>query len=394
MIALPCISFGDDVRQPSRLETRNTRDVLFGIRDGSWRDSVVRVRKLPADSSEQRQAKLALPYTTWAGVFSRRSNDGLVHHSGQVGIDLDGLGEAGAVLVIQSAVADRFCLAAFRSVSGEGVRLIFRIPPCSPANHVVAFEQVFSHVRAHYRHAADPSGKDIARASYVSFDRGLWFNQSAETLPIVLPVPTQRVSPLNRCVGFSPLYAGQLAEVWPEWYGRNSVNLAKGPDGRAKTHRSLLELGKSLALHGERIQSPLTDRHLAAATTAWLSEHAKLGVSLRGSPDEYKAELAASARGATRKPWFKAAADKWLRWTRHQNFPKAPGERLRFAIRQHCAEARCNEFFIGARDAGRVAGVHFTTASMLLQKLIADGHLEKVGERRQLRDAQTFRLKT
>lgn len=118
------VSFGLDVRRPGLLETRSTGDVLLGIQTGAWQDIVARVRSLPPDSVEQKTAKLALPYATWAGVFNRRANYGLVSHSGQIGVDLDDLGEAGAVAVLQSAVADRFCLAAFRSARGEGVRLI------------------------------------------------------------------------------------------------------------------------------------------------------------------------------------------------------------------------------------------------------------------------------
>jgi hypothetical protein len=239
------ISFGLSVRQPDRLETRNTGQILSGIARGDWREPIDRLRSLPADSPEQKTTKLALPFCTWAGVFTRRSNDGLANHSGQVGIDLDGLGEAGAVAVLQAAVADVHCLAAFRSARGEGVRLIFRIPPCSPENHIAAFEQVAVHVRDTYKREADESGKDVSRASFVSFDNGLWFNGAALVLPIQLPDETQRVSPFNRCVS-SSLYAGLLAETWPGWYGRHLANTAPVSGELAKTHGSLLNLGKSL----------------------------------------------------------------------------------------------------------------------------------------------------
>jgi hypothetical protein len=128
------------------------------------------------------------PAVTWAGVFSCRANEKLLQHSGQIGVDLDDLGDAKAVTTIQNAVADRFCLAAFRSIRGEGVRLLFRIPPCSSGNHAIAFEQVAEHVRNTYGCEVDESGKDVSRASFVSFDRGLWVNPSADVLPIILPV--------------------------------------------------------------------------------------------------------------------------------------------------------------------------------------------------------------
>jgi hypothetical protein len=388
------VSFGLDVRQPDRLETRTTGDLLLGIRDGHWRDSVARVRSLLPDSAEQRQAKLQLSYACWAGTFSRRANTGLLRHSGQVGVDLDGLGDTGAVTVIQTAVADRFCLAAFHSARGEGVRLIFRIPPCSPNNHVVAFEQVAEHISNTYGREPDLSGKDVSRASFVSFDRGLWLNPSAEILPNVLPHDTQRFEGETRCVSPSP-YSGQLAVTCWDWFGRHYANTTQAVGGTAKTHRSLLDLGKAIALHAERIREPLTHRQIDAAFSAWLSEHARLGITIRCDPAEYQRELLVSIRGAERKPWFKRAADVWLRWTRHKQFPHAalPHEKILFAIRQHCADAKSETFFLGVRDASLVAGVSFKTAARMLCKLIAAGHLEKLAERRLPREAQTFRLR-
>ncbi len=390
------ISFGLNVREPDKLVTRTTGEVLQGIASGQWQDAVARVRQLPADSPEQKAAKTALPFCTFAGVFSRRANSGLVQHSGQVGIDLDGLGDAGAVAVLQAAVADTFCLAAFRSTRGEGVRLIIRIPPCSPEHHVTAFEQVAGHVRKTYGHDADKSGKDVARASFVSFDRGLWFNAAADVLPIQLPgLIHSGIGRVTRCVS-SGLYSGQLGVTCWTWYGRHLAATSPRADGAVKTHRSLLDLGKAVALHAERIGERLNDRHINAAFDAWLSEHARQGVRLRCSPDDYRRELVASVRGVEGKPWFRSAADKWLRWTRHKDFPKSgvPCERLLFAIRQHCADAGNTEFFLGVRDAGLITGGHFNTGARTLRKLVASGVLEKIGERRLPRDAQTYRLKS
>jgi hypothetical protein len=387
------VSFGLDVRRPDLIETYSTSDVLMGIQSGAWQDKIVHVRSLPHDSAEQKSAKLALPFATWAGEFSHRSISGLVRHSGQIGVDLDALGEAAAVAMLQTAVADKFCLAAFRSARGEGVRLIFRIPRCSPENHAVAFEQVAGHIHNTYGRDADESGKDVCRASFVSFDNGLWFNAAALVLPIQLPHETQRALSPYRCVS-SPLYSGLLAETWPGWYGRHSANIAPVSGKLAKTHGSLLYLGKALALHADKLKIPLTIRLIDSAFDSWLREHHRQGVRLRCEPDEYRRELIVSVRGAERKPWFKSAAEKWLRWTRHKEFPHdtLPHEKILFAIRQHCAEARSGEFFIGARDAGLVAGMSYITAWRMLKKLCADGHLEKIDGRRQPRHAQTYRL--
>ncbi len=390
------ISFGLDVKRPGRLETRSTGEVLLDIQSGAWQDTVARVRSLPHDSPEQKAAKQALPFATWAGVFSYKANDRLVQHSGQIGVDVDDLGEAGAVTVLQTAVADRFCLAAFRSARGEGVRLLFRVPPCNAREHPNVFEQVAEHVRKTYDHEPDPSGKDVSRASFMSFDAGLWVFPLAEVLPIRIErLIHSGIKAGARCVSPS-LYGGQLALTCWSWYGRHYANTSPRQDGTARTHHSLLELGKAVALHAERIREPLTKRHIEEAFNGWRTELARQGVSLRVAEDEYRAELNASVKGAQRKPWFKAAAEKWIRWTQHVEFPCAglPHEKLLFAIRQHCADAGTNEFFLGVRDAALITGGHFTTGARLLRKLVADGYLVKIPDvKRPRHHAYDYRLK-
>jgi len=397
MLTVPAISarvsFGLDITKPGQLETRTTGDILHGIASGAWQDGVLRVRSLPHDSADQKAAKKSLPYSTWAGVFSYRRNESLREHAGQIGVDLDDLGEAKAVTTIQTAVADSFCLAAFRSTRGEGVRLLFPIPPCSPEHHRLAFEQVAEHVRNTYGCDVDESGKDISRASFVSFDRGLWVNPSANVLPIILPMLHSGIRDRTRCVS-SP-YAGQLAYTCWNWYGRHYASIMPLAGDTVKTHKNLLGLGKSIALHAERINEKLTARHIESAISAWWHEHEKQGVRLRGSLDEYRRELKMSIEGAQRKPWFKSAAEKWMRWTRHKDFPDGgkSQEKILFAVRQHCTEANKKDFFIGARDAGLVASVSYPTAARVIRKHCDAGQLEKTGERRQLRHAQDYRLK-
>ncbi|HEX3856687.1 MAG TPA: hypothetical protein VHY30_05255 [Verrucomicrobiae bacterium] len=152
----------------------------------------------------------------------------------------------------------------------------------------------------------------------------------------------------------------------------------------------------AIALHADRIQEPVTARLMDSAFESWMREHQKRGVRLRCAPDEYRRELRDSIEGARRKSWFKSAAEKWIRWTRHKDFPHAAmtPDKIMFAIHQHCAESKSNDFFIGARDAGLLAGVSYRTAARVIRKLCDDGQIEKIGERRQIRLAQDYRLKT
>lgn len=389
------VSFGLDVQKPWQLQTRPTGDVLCDVLQGRWREPINRLRGLPFDSEEQCQAKKKLPYCTWSGVFHRRCATGLIRHSGQIGVDLDDLSEQQCVAAIQRAVADEYCLAAFRSARGSGVRLLFRVPLCSAEQHSAIFEQVVEHVRRVYGRESDPQCADVCRASFVSFDRGLWANPSAQVLSINGEGrATQRLTH-HLAVSTCGLYAGLLAASPWHWFGRFHAGCAVKPDGTARTHWDVLGLGKAIALHADRLGVKLGGVEVDEALGGFASEFRRRGVRLRGRLEEYRAELETSVKGATRKAWFREAADFWLRWTRHPAFPRTgePKDRLLFAIREHSKRTGKRQFFIGARDAGLVAGVCYQAAARILKRMVADGRLELLTKQRPPRHAFEYRLK-
>jgi hypothetical protein len=100
------------------------------------------------------------------------------------------------------------------------------------------------------------------------------------------------------------------------------------------------------------------------------------GLRLRSDLAECRAELRLSAEGASLKRWFTDCADKWIRWTRHPEFPVRPGDRLLFAIRKHCEESGSVDFFLGARDAGLVLGKTYRTGARHLAELVGSGQLK------------------
>jgi hypothetical protein len=184
-----------------------------------------------------------------------------------------------------------------------------------------------------------------------------------------------------------------LADTWATWYGRYHACQPNGTD-TAKTHYPILELGKRLTVHADKIKTPLTPALIDMAFDAWESENTKRGVSLREKPDAYRKELHASIRGIESKPWFKKVTQRWIRWTGHKDFPHEgkPDEKILFAIRQHCQEEKSNEFFLSVRDAGLLVGGNAMTGSRLLNKLVEKGHLEPFDVKRRARDAQWFSI--
>ena len=372
------VSFGLNVKKPAELETRPVGVLLEGIRDGTWREPVLQMRSLPHDGDEQQKEKKKLPYVTWSGLFSHRAKSGLQIHSGLIGIDLDYLSATDCTKAVQDAVADQFCLAAYKSARGGGVRLLFRIPSCDADQHDAVFEQVAEHVRNTYGHEADPSARDVSRASFVSFDEGLWCYPNALVLPVVLDMShsdsTQKKR-LHRCVTSTSSTRGMEVATWVRM-GKLHVGDQVKPDGTVYTHSKLLKLGKAMALHARRIDHNLTTRDFEEATRAWFAAHERKGLQLRGKLAEYRDELRQGAEDARRKDWFDGCADKWTRWTRHPEYPVRPRDRLLFAIRKHCEESGSTGFFLGARDAGLVLGKTYRTGARRLAELVENGQLK------------------
>ena len=51
------VSFGLNIKLPAELETRTVGELLDGIRNGTWREPILRLRSLPYNSAEQKKAK-------------------------------------------------------------------------------------------------------------------------------------------------------------------------------------------------------------------------------------------------------------------------------------------------------------------------------------------------
>jgi VirE-like protein len=382
------VSFGLDVRRPQELQGVGLSAVLSDIETGRWRALVESVRSGNENKTE-------MPYFTPAGLFQRRSNAGLLKHSGHVAIDLDRIGARGATRAIQVAVADNFCRFAFRSVSGKGVRLGFACPPCSAEEHTKVFHRVADHVRRRYGIDPDTSGSDVSRASFVSFDRGLWLNRSARMLPGLRNV-SLRCNEGHTGIRKSlcvPLNGGDVVTL-PFGLGESGAPYQLKPDGTVYTHESLRDLARSLVVQFRRHALPLSLGDVECAFKAWWDTARRKKLHFRLGPESYRRELEKAIRCVERVPWIERVVNFWPRWTREPEFPSeaSPRERLEWAVRRHCLESGQTKFFLAARDAATITGTNFRNANDTLHGLVAAGILKRVGRRKRARDAQTYKL--
>lgn len=152
------------------------QDIFHGIQTGAYKDKVEAARVLyphptlkgdDYKTAKQRynEAKQQLPNFTVSGDFIRCENDKLGKFSGFMGVDFDSLEDVDTA--ISELACDSYTVAIFKSVSGHGLCVIVKV---EHGRFAEAFEGLEKYYLEKYGYAVDPSGKNIARRRYVSYD--------------------------------------------------------------------------------------------------------------------------------------------------------------------------------------------------------------------------------
>lgn len=176
------ISFYRDVQDMAGVTADSLNGVLDGIKNGAWKDAVLAARALYPDSAltgdaykeakkRYAAAKSKLQNFTVSGNFVRCENDKIAAFSGFMGIDFDNLEDVDTFL--SEICADTYTYAAFKSVSGQGVCVIVRVERDRFAEAFLGLEAYYME---RYGYLVDPSGKNIARRRFVSFDPDCYIN--------------------------------------------------------------------------------------------------------------------------------------------------------------------------------------------------------------------------
>ena len=159
---------------------------LEGVRTGKWQDIVINVRA-EKDKDKKANRKKSAPLVRVSGSFSAPNDDGLRAHSGFIAIDIDNLEQPEDVKKLVQA--DTHVYAAFVSIGGNGLCLIFKI---DGSRHYDAFNGIASYLYNSYQLIVDQSGKNISRARFISYDPWIYINTKAVIFKKYLPKPKDR----------------------------------------------------------------------------------------------------------------------------------------------------------------------------------------------------------
>jgi hypothetical protein len=166
------VSFFKQIFDTSPAHTKDVSFYLDRIKNGASQKLVEQIRVEP-DKEKRHSLKKELPVVCFGGQFINRSKKGLKKASGLMILDFDDLEDA--VAYKNQLQDDKQIFAAWISPS-FGLKALIRIPEVSTDEE---YKFIFEQVASQYQ-GLDPSGKDISRACYESYDPKIYINLEAE----------------------------------------------------------------------------------------------------------------------------------------------------------------------------------------------------------------------
>ena len=161
-----------EVDKPHQVEIKNVLARIKSGKDG-LKEQVEKLRTLP--ENEYKKEKKKLPIACFNGQFDYRSKDGFKEGSGYFILDFDDLEQPEKRLL--EVKQKPFIYSAFLSPNGKDFKAVVKVPKLtSDYEYKVYFDllkQEFPEI--------DPSGKDISRACFFSYDPNLYLNPAAST---------------------------------------------------------------------------------------------------------------------------------------------------------------------------------------------------------------------
>lgn len=195
--------------------------VLSAIREGFWKTQIEYLRALsPTEYSAQKRELLGV---TFSATFSERKAECIINYSKHIVIDVDHLSQGQIKTYKEAFPADPFIYSAFVSPSGEGLKILFRVTN-EKEGHKIAFAAIKKYLEEKYAMDIDPTGKDLSRLCYVSYDPDLYLNENAELWDIGVSSPANFTdqgkwtssSFLGKKVSTDVQYIFNVAKKWVE----------------------------------------------------------------------------------------------------------------------------------------------------------------------------------
>ena len=170
-------------------EHKTIEEILFLIQKGKFQKEVDTLRKLIDDGKMDEyneKKKSLLAFTPSASFVGGRKLQFIKEYSQIIVLDFDKLTTNHLSIILEKISKIPYTFASFRSPSGQGCKVLVKVSSFKE-NHLEAFQQVSIFYQNALGLAVDPSGKDITRLCFFSYDLNLLYNPESQIFPVVIP---------------------------------------------------------------------------------------------------------------------------------------------------------------------------------------------------------------
>lgn len=151
--------------------------ILERIKTGVSKQQIDLVRSI-TDADERNVQKLLLPAICFSGRFKERADDAIIEHSGYICLDFDHFPDKETFKANRDyLISDAYTFALFTSPSGDGLKVIVKIPP-----EIKYHRAYFRSLQKYYDNEYfDVKCINESRVCYESYDPELYHNPGSET---------------------------------------------------------------------------------------------------------------------------------------------------------------------------------------------------------------------
>lgn len=156
--------------------------VLDQIQNGRYRVQIENLRALLQEGKEKEYniKKKSLPAFTPSATFQGgRKKEFLRDYTGFIILDFDKIPDDQLPIIKSAAVASPFTYACFISPGNNGLKILIRTD-VKLEYHTAAFNELKNYFESKLNFPIDPSGKDVTRLCFFSYDQELYFNPNSE----------------------------------------------------------------------------------------------------------------------------------------------------------------------------------------------------------------------
>jgi hypothetical protein len=145
--------------------------ILEAIRSGKYANKIHQIRNTP-EPEIKRNLKMSLVSICFSGTFKRRYDNAILKHSGLVILDFDHVTDIEAKK--KQIIADKHTFAAFISPSGDGLKVLVKIPDNSKDHeaHYLALLKKYPEL--------DSTSKNLSRVCFISYDPEIYVNHGSD----------------------------------------------------------------------------------------------------------------------------------------------------------------------------------------------------------------------